>query len=129
MSKISENIMKTHEFPDAVFYRIACDCGDPSCDICIELEKDEDMPYVDLNIYKTLYYIADNYSPFYKVLWRKIKAICSILFIGHIKIEEVFLMRESQINGFIQALEEGREHIQKEIEKEKNANTQCKNNI
>ena len=51
---IADNVMKIDEFPDAVYYRVACSCGDPDCDMTLELEYDEEFNDVALHVYKTL---------------------------------------------------------------------------
>lgn len=109
--------MKTHEFEKSVFYRAACDCGDPDCDITLEIEKENNFPMVYLNLYKTLnlrtYYHKDNWFLDLGIFhfFRKMKILWRIFIDGHFKVEETFVMCEEQIDALIQAIEEGRTHI------------------
>ena len=51
MKEISYKVMKTEEFGDSIFYRIAC-CGSQDHDMTMELEWDKDVKMVFLNFYK-----------------------------------------------------------------------------
>lgn len=114
MSEISKNVMQLHEFEGSVWYRLVCQCGSPRCDLTIELENDRDVSSVYLNFYKHLawssYWGDDN--KWYKNFWLRIKCSLRVLFTGYVKVEESFLMQEEQIDGFIQALKEGREKLE-----------------
>jgi hypothetical protein len=77
----------------------------------IELEKDEDG-FVFLNLYKNLEwasYWGD--EPWYKKAWRRITNSFKMLFTGYVRVEGTFVMREDQLDGFMKALKEGREHL------------------
>ncbi len=107
---IEKSVMKTHEYKTSIMYRIACDCGGKDCDLTLELEKDEDVQMLFLNLYKDLawssYWKTDNW---FENIWLRIKCALRILFTGYIKVEEGFVMRDEQINGFIKALQEAKE--------------------
>ena len=40
--------MKTNEFDDAVYYRVACECGSDEHDVTIEFEKLTTSTYIKL---------------------------------------------------------------------------------
>ena len=109
-------VMKTNEFENAVYYEIACSCGDNRHNIQISFEKDPDLPdYISLIIYKDLdwtdYWGEEN---IFKRLLCRIKAALRILFTGHIEVEgECILQGEEHINSFINALEEGKNKFNK----------------
>lgn len=110
---IEKNVMKVSEFDDSITYRISCDCGSKDCDLTLDLEKDPDLDMVFLNLYKDLAWSSywqsgDNW---FKNIWLRIKCAFRILSTGYIKVEESFVMREEQIEGFIKALEEAKEKL------------------
>lgn len=111
---ISKNVMKTHEFKDSVFYRASCDCGSNEHDVSIEFEHDKEIPgMIFLNFYKTIAWASHwgNLNWFQRI-WKRIKCSFTILFTGYIELEESFILQEeSNIDGFIEALNEGKEYI------------------
>jgi hypothetical protein len=104
----------------SVFYRIACDCTSPECDLTLELEKDPDGDFIYLNLYKKLranayWGYSTDWEPFewLRVLMNKIRMCCHIIFNGYIEVSEGFVIRgEDQINAFEEALFEGLEYLQ-----------------
>jgi len=126
----SYRIMRTDEYPDAVFYRFACECGSKDHDIVLELERDDEIPdMIIMNIYTDMewcsYYIGDtkpDYDrPFLRIwnrlkrFWYKLKAVYRIVIKDHIEVEHSVIMRgEFQIRELIKALEEGIEKINEE---------------
>lgn len=114
----SYRTMKTNEFGNAVFYRIACDCGSNEHDLHIEFEKDPEIPeMIFLNFYKKLEwssYWGDD-DKWYKNLRNRIKGALKILFKGYIEVEESFILGgEEHIDSFIKALEEGKQYLKGE---------------
>lgn len=110
-------VMKTNEYENSVFYRVACSCGSDEHDLTIEFEKDSKCPdMIFLNFYKDLAwssYWGD--SNFFGRIWRRLKTSLRIFFIGYIEVEESFILQgEEHINSFIKALEEGKKHIKNE---------------
>jgi hypothetical protein len=109
---IEKNVMEILSSDDSIMYRMSCDCMSPECDLIIELEKDKDG-FIFLNLYKNLewasYYNADVW---YKRLWLRITCAFRLLFTGYIRVEETFVMREPQIDGFMKALKEGKKHLE-----------------
>jgi hypothetical protein len=113
---ISNKVMKTEEFDDAIYYRLPCSCGSKDHDITLEFEHDEEIPeMVFLNVYMNLVwssYWGD--TNFFQIIWRKIKTALRIIFVGHIELEESFILKgEDHIDAFIEALNEGKRLMQK----------------
>jgi hypothetical protein len=109
-------VMKTNEFEDAVYYRVACSCGSDDHDLTIEFERDPELPdMLFLNFYKDLAwssYWGD--SNFFNRIWKRFKASLRIFFVGYIEVEESFIIQgEEHIDSFIKALEEGKQFIKK----------------
>lgn len=121
----SYRTMKTNEFKDAIFYRVACDCGSDEHDLHLEFEKDPEIPeMIFLNFYKQLawssYWRDDD--KWYKNIWCRIKGATKMLFKGYITVEESFILRgKEHIDSFIEALEEGKQYI-KDLEGEEDEN-------
>jgi hypothetical protein len=113
---ISNKVMKTEEFDDAIYYRLPCSCGSKDHDITLEFEHDEEIPeMVFLNMYMNLAwssYWGD--TNFFQIIWRKIKTALRIIFVGYIQLEESFILKgEDHIDAFIEALEEGKQLMKK----------------
>ena len=121
----SYRTMKTNEFKDSIFYRVACDCGSDEHDIHMEFENDPEIPgFIFLNFYKKLVwssYWGDN-DKWYKNFWLRIKGATKMIFKGYVEVEESFILRgEEHIDSFIEALEEGKQYI-KDLKGEEDAN-------
>ena len=109
-------VMKFGQIGQSIFYRVACDCTDPQCDITLDLEYDEDIKRVCLNMYKTLRASAHwdytgrwGWFDWVRILLNKIKMCWTITTKGYIELSETFfLCEEKQIDDFINALHEGR---------------------
>lgn len=107
-------VMKTNEYENSIFYRVACSCGSDDHDLTIEFERDPKIPdMIFINFYKDLAwssYWGD--SNFFGRMWRRFKTSLRIFFIGYIEVEESFILQgEEHIDSFIRALEEGKEYI------------------
>lgn len=114
---ISNKVMKVHEFNDAIFYRVACECGDEDCDLTLELEKDKDFDFIFLNMFKKLrwssYWGRDKW---YQKLWKRITGSMTLLFKGWVEVEEAFVFKDQEhIESFISALREGQEKMKAEV--------------
>lgn len=111
---ISDRVMKTEEFDDSVYYRIACGCGSDEHDTTIEFEYDKDIPsMVFINFYKKLIWSSHWDGNFITRFWRRIIGALKILFLGYIEVEESMILRDKEhIDGFIEALNEGREYLE-----------------
>ena len=112
---ISNNVMELNDYGDMVFYRVACACGSNDCDCDISLEYDKNIKTISMIFYKNLYW-NDNYShKMFITRWlSRLKVSLKVLFTGHIKVNEEFLIQsEKHIDDFITALQEGKEKIKK----------------
>lgn len=117
MGGISYKVLKEHEYGKSVYYRVACNCGEPSHDLSLEIEADE-FPAMTLHFYGQ--YTIPHYwrqNNFFSRLWERVKFSLRVLFIGHVDVENDFmLMEEEHIDSFISALEEGKQKIKKAME-------------
>jgi len=68
------------------------------------MEVDEEYDMVILSIYKDLLWNSYYKDNWFKDKWRKIKTCFRLVFIGYIKVDEVFIMRGHQIDDFIDAM-------------------------
>jgi hypothetical protein len=106
--------MKTDEFDDSIYYRVACSCGSNEHDITIEFEIDEEIPsMIFLNFHKNIAWCSHwgNLNWFERV-WKRISCSFKMLFTGYVELEESFIIQgEDDINDFIAALEEGKTYI------------------
>jgi hypothetical protein len=106
--------MKIDEFKDSIYYRIACGCGSNDHDTTIEFEYDKDLPgMVFINFHKKLVW-SSHYGTgnFITRFWKRITGALKILFLGYIEVEESLILRDKEhIDGFIEALEEGKRYI------------------
>lgn len=113
---ISTGVMKIIEGPGYVFYRVACDCSEPDHDITLELEVDpQDYPIFSLNIYSNLY--VDTFwgnKNIFSRAWKRIKIALKVLWSGYVETGSNFLlMKDENIDAFINALQEGKEKLEK----------------
>lgn len=107
--------MKLHEFDDSIYYRAACSCADNEHDVTIEFEIDKEIPsMIFLNFHKKIAWCShwgDNLNFFGRV-WKRIKCSFLMLFTGYVELEESFILQdEENIDGFIEALIEGKEYV------------------
>jgi len=106
--------MKTFEFDDAIYYRVACSCGADEHDVTIEFEKDDEIPsMIFLNFHKNLGWCPawENLNIFQRG-WKRITGAIKMLFTGYIEVNESFILSEDNIEPFIEALKEGKEYIE-----------------
>jgi len=112
---ISNNVMQINDYDNAIFYRVACACGNNECDCDISLEYDKSIKTVSMIFYKNLYW-NDHYTDkrFITRWLSRLKVSLKVLFTGYIKVNEEFLIQsEEHIDNFITALQEGKEKIKK----------------
>lgn len=120
---ISKNVMKTHEFEDSIFYRASCSCGADEHDIMIEFEVKKDMPgYIFLNFYKKVAWCSNwKTGNWFVKLYKRITCALRILFTGYIEVEETFILEDDvNIDGFIEALVEGKLYMKQKIKEQNN---------
>jgi hypothetical protein len=112
---ITKNAMKTLEFEDSIYYRVACSCASDEHDITIELERDEEIPsMIFLNFYKKIAWCSHwgNLNIFGRA-WKRIKCSFLMLFTGYVELEESFILSNDNIDSFIKALIEGQEYLER----------------
>lgn len=118
----AEGIMKTGDFGDAKFYKIACQCANPDHDIDFEVEAED--PNVSVNVYVTVktdhwtesvkkrYDIDNPYLQeldwFWKDLWNgvvtRVKLTWQIWTQGYIKTQTTIAMTEQQTLNYAETL-------------------------
>jgi hypothetical protein len=110
-------VMKIHEFDDSIYYRVACQCGEPECDLTLTLSFDKKCGFLELVMYKNLKASAHwgsfwNYFDFIRVWKNKLKMIWIIATKGYIEVcEENLIQGEEHIDNFILALQQGKKFI------------------
>lgn len=117
MDKISYKVMKMDEFNDAIFYRIACACGDSDHDFMLWLEYDKEIDDITLMIEKKLYW-KDYFSTcsWYEKAWKRLRDGIRLIFGGYLEMtSDILFMDKEHIDEFIKALEEGRNKIQRTV--------------
>ena len=107
---ISNYIMKTAEYPEAVFYKASCECGGHIQDII--MERDEAIGDITLTLYDE-FSLKDYWRwPRWQVPFKRLALAFKIIFKGYLEMECSFLFqREDAIKDYIAALEQGLEHI------------------
>lgn len=101
---ISNKIMKLSDG----FYRYACSCSDPTCDLGLYFENDHGE-YITLNMYKTLtvsdFCMSDKW---YRKLYNRVSLSLKFLFTGELTAEgELVIESEEDILSLIAGLHEG----------------------
>ncbi len=115
----------------STFYRVACDCTDPQCDLTLEFEANPNDKALYLHMYKDLrasahwgYTESWYYFDWLRVLLNKIKMCWRIFTRGYIEVTESFIIRdEEHIMDFSKAVVQGlcfieRIHAQEELDAE-----------
>jgi len=118
----AEGIMKTGDFGNSKFYKIACQCSDPDHDVDFEVEAEE--PNVSVNIHVTVktdhwtesvkkrYDIDNPYLQeldwFWKDLWNgiatRLKLTWQVWTQGYIKTQTTIAMTEQQTLNYAETL-------------------------
>lgn len=114
-SQISYRVMKTHEFDDSIFYRVACDCTDDEHDVRLELETDE-LGILTMRIYANFQWVSYYANTWYGRIWERIITPIKMLITGRVEVyHEILFLHENHIDAFIAAMEEGKIKIKKVI--------------
>lgn len=123
--KTSNKISKIMDLETTVYYQATCGCGNSECGLTIELEYDPEMNDVSLTMYQTLTYctwfgiMTFDKLYWFKDMYRRIGGALKLLFTGRIRLEESFLLRDTeQMDAFITAIQEGREKVKDGSEKQ-----------
>jgi len=111
---ISKNAMKTFEFDDSIFYRVACSCGADEHDITVEFERDNQIEsMIFLNFHKNVSWCPGwEKANIFQKFWKRLTGSLRMLFTGYIEVEESFILSENNIQPFIDALIEGKGYIE-----------------
>lgn len=110
----SFRVMKTNEFEDAVYYRVACSCGSNEHDVAIEFEINKETPnMLFINFYKDMEWCSHwGSTNFLQRIWLKTKAIFRIIFTGYIELNEALILNgDEHIKELIEVLEEGYNYV------------------
>jgi len=159
IEQLPKNIMAISDFEDSITFRCACDCGDESHDIYIDVEYDKDLEMVFLNFYKDVYYYDGTHRDilwfdkfkeefrrsikssiifflentliyYYQILKARLKTSFRIICTGYIKCNEDFVIRDADhIDGFIKVLEESKKLLLKRQMKKKKLSDLVKDDV
>ena len=102
---ISKRICEMDDFGNSIWYRLTCECGSDNHNCDLELSKDNEF---DSLIYLTFYSNLLNKE---KKFFKRIKNAIKLIFIGYIEMSGEVIMKEDQIDDFIEALKEGKEKV------------------
>lgn len=112
---ISYRVMKTHEFDDSIFYRVACDCTDNEHDVRLELEStevDKKLRILTMRISANLQWASYYAETWYGRIWERIITPIKMLITGRVEVyHEILFLHENHIDSFIAAMEEGKEKM------------------
>ena len=108
-----KNVMKVGYRGDSIYYKIGCDCMSSDCDLLLELETEDKMMF--LTMYQKLTWTSDFFhGNWFKDIWTRIKVVSRLLFLGHVEVTGGLVIKgEEHIDGFIEALKEGKKEIKK----------------
>lgn len=110
----SNNIVKTVESDNAVFFRTMCECCHTHGQ-SLAIEIDEKLNEIVLWLYipiKVCSFDGCDYNWWYRLKWR-FKNSFNILFKGYMEHEDAFLMRQESLKGYIKALQEAYNKLEK----------------
>ncbi len=123
--EISYRVLKVGEFEGkdpSIYYKVICSCTDNRDTLDIALDHDWDCVTLTLS-QKLVWSSYWGMYPWYERFWYRITSCFKMLFMGYTNVEgSVMLQGEKHVQGFIDALEEGKVFIRKHNEKEKKLN-------
>lgn len=99
-TKPAQGIMQTGDWGSAKSFRVACDCHDRDhdVDVCIEVERVDDLPLVSLAFYADLDIRPGN-------LWQRIKTAVSVLFLGQCRREHELILGQQSAQNLVNAIQ------------------------
>lgn len=116
MERSNIEIEQDHE--SYVIFRTTCDCGVENHSIKVIVDEEMGIPIASL-FYECGWRDAWN-AKWWEIIWGRIKAACSILFRGHLHLDEDFIFRSGEhLEDFTKALEQASEQVRKGWEKRK----------
>lgn len=113
---ISYRVMKTHEFNDSIFYRVACDCTESEHDVRLELEIDNvgKLGILTMRLMANFAWASYYADTWYGRFWERIVTSIKMLIMGKVEVfHEILFLQENHINAFIAAIEEGKQKMKK----------------
>ena len=110
MERSNIEIEKDHD--GYVIFRTTCDCGVENHSIKVIVDEELGIPIV------TMFYECgwrDEWkAKWWETLWRRLKCACSLLFKGHLYLDEEFIFRSGEhLEDFLHALEQASEQVRK----------------
>lgn len=95
-------------YPDAVFGRVACNCGCSDCDIAFVIEEN-DLGVYSMNLYKDISAFSNDKG--WKQAWWRIKNAAKILATGRVKAHADFILDEANLDAFEDLIQETHHRI------------------
>lgn len=110
---IANRVMKIDDLKNPIYYKIDCDCSNDDHITTIEFEYDKKADIIYVSFYKKLIWCDCCHGlNWFQRIYRRIKAALKIIFTGWIDVNEsIILQNIDHIDGFIEALKEGKEYI------------------
>lgn len=106
--------VKMKEFPNFIWTRTLCDCGQPNC--CMDFMFELDDGYLSLSISgEVRTYAFYSHRNWFDRQWWKLKAIVKLLFTGNIEMQADIVLDRENRDKFFSVIEE----CKKEIETQK----------
>ena len=123
-SKIAFGVSRTSskDIPFDVNYKVSSACGCSRCDIWMDFEQDEKTPgWMYLNFYKKVGWNCHwDTKGWWQAFVKRFSGALTLLFRGSIELEEAFMLDGPEhIDGFIAALQEGKDKMLDSLEQEK----------
>ena len=114
MERSNIEIEKDHE--SYVIFRTTCDCGVENHSIKVIVDEELGIPLA------TLFYECgwrDEWkAKWWEKFWRRLKCACSLLFRGHLYLDEEFIFRSGEhLEDFLHTLEQAVEQVKAGAEK------------
>lgn len=116
----NKRISELNRLDDLIIYRANCSCSEKEHDLTIHLTSERKFDLLSLTFYVNLL-ISERFNlweketkfekikKFAQTLYNRLKLSLKLLFTGHIELEQEFIIdNKDQINGLIDALEEGK---------------------
>lgn len=106
--KIPNNIAKTAEYDDAIFYKAVCDCMCDDHNQTLHLEYDKKFNLMTLDLCNNVCYNDWVGGSWFRKMWRRMTASVKLLFTGEIELTGEFIFNgEPAIKDYIKALNSG----------------------
>ena len=100
---MKRGVMKVAEHKDFSYYRIACGCLSNRHDAELVFENEDGIVSITLS------------QKLRTKVINRFKLMFQLLFTGKVELESDFILTDNNVDGFIEELKEGKEHIKNEI--------------